>query len=74
VLASGAAAAGFATCGLQAGARADLLVLDNTDAALADVHPEHLLDTLVFSSPTLPFARVMVGGRWVTESSERRSG
>jgi len=74
VLASGAAAAGFATCGLQAGARADLLVLDNTDAALADVHPEHLLDTLVFSSPTLPFARVMVGGRWVTESSARNSG
>jgi len=24
-----------------------------------------LLDTLVFSSPTRPFTRVMVGGRWV---------
>jgi formimidoylglutamate deiminase len=65
VLAGGAAAAGLAACGLQAGARADLLVLDHTDPALADVDNDHLLDTLVFSSPVRPFARVMVAGRWV---------
>jgi formimidoylglutamate deiminase len=64
VLAGGAAAAGFQACGLQAGARADLVVVDADDPALAGRSPEHLLDTLVFSSPTRPFARVMVGGRW----------
>jgi formimidoylglutamate deiminase len=68
VLAGGAAAAGFVACGLQAGARADLLVLDDTDPALADVDVDHLLDTLVFSSPTQPFSRVMVAGRWVMDS------
>src|SRR5688500_13174698 len=61
----GAAAAGFAACGLQVGARADLLVLDGADPALIDVDNDHLLDTLVFSSPVRPFARVMVAGRWV---------
>jgi formimidoylglutamate deiminase len=67
VLAGGAAAAGFTARGLQPGARADLLVLDDTDPALVDVDSDHLLDTLVFSSPVRPFARVMVAGRWVVE-------
>jgi formimidoylglutamate deiminase len=66
VLAGGGAAAGLGACGLQAGARADLLVLDDADPALADVDGDHLLDALVFSSPVRPFARVMVAGRWVT--------
>ena len=65
VLVGGAAAAGFGAWGLQAGARADLLVIDADDPALADQSPEHWLDTLVFSSPVRPFARVMVAGRWV---------
>lgn len=64
-LAGGAAAAGLAPGGLQRGARADLLVVDRQDPALAGCDNDHLLDTLVFSSPTRPFARVMVGGRWV---------
>jgi formimidoylglutamate deiminase len=67
VLAGGMAAAGLGACGLQAGARADLAVLDDTDPALAGVDGDHLLDALVFSSPVQPFARVMVAGRWVTE-------
>ena len=66
VLAGGATAAGFQRWGLQAGARADLVVIDSADPALDGRSPEHLLDTLVFSSPTRPFARVMVGGRWVS--------
>jgi formimidoylglutamate deiminase len=65
LLAGGAAAAGQRACGLRIGARADLLVVDAADPALADCDPDRLLDTLVFSSPTRPFARVMVGGRWV---------
>ena len=64
-LAGGAMAAGLRAWGLQAGARADLLVVDADDPALADRGPEHLLDTLVFSSPVRQFARVMVAGRWV---------
>ncbi|HSB24571.1 MAG TPA: formimidoylglutamate deiminase [Burkholderiaceae bacterium] len=65
MLAGGAAAAGLGAAGLREGARADLLVVDTDDPALADRDDDHLLDTLVFSSPTRPFARVMVGGRWV---------
>jgi formimidoylglutamate deiminase len=64
-LAGGAAAAGFTAWGLQAGARADLLVIDADDPALEDRRADNLLDTLVFSSPARPFARVMVAGRWV---------
>jgi formimidoylglutamate deiminase len=63
-LAGGAAAASHARWGLQAGARADLLVVDPADPALAEGDADHLLDTLVFSSPMRPFARVMVQGRW----------
>ena len=50
VLAGGAAAAGFARWGLQAGARADLLVVDPRDPALLGLPPEHLLDALVFAA------------------------
>ena len=64
MLAGGATAAGLAAAGLREGARADLLVVDTDDPALADRDDHHLLDTLVFSSPTRPFARVMMGGRW----------
>jgi formimidoylglutamate deiminase len=67
LLSGGAAAAGLGTSGLQVGARADLLVVDAADPALAQRDDANLLDTLVFSSPTREFARVMVGGRWVVE-------
>ncbi|MFI4932517.1 MAG: formimidoylglutamate deiminase [Burkholderiales bacterium] len=70
VLAGGAAAAGMGAWGLQVGARADLVVVDTTDSALADRDGDCLLDTLVFSSPTLAFARVMVGGRWVAAENQ----
>jgi formimidoylglutamate deiminase len=65
VLAGGAAAAGLPAWGLQAGARADLVVVDSADPALDGRSADDLIDTLVFSSPTRAFARVMVGGRWV---------
>jgi formimidoylglutamate deiminase len=63
-LGAGAAAAGFASWGLVAGARADLLVPDPADPATAGLPAERLLDALVFSAPARPFARVMVAGRW----------
>jgi formimidoylglutamate deiminase len=65
LLAGGALAAGLGKTGLQVGARADLLLVDDADPALAEQSLDSLLDALVFSSPTRPFARVMVGGRWV---------
>jgi formimidoylglutamate deiminase len=66
----GAAAAGFARWGLQAGARADLLVVDPREAALRGLPADHLLDGLVFAAPARPFARVMVAGRWRARHDE----
>lgn len=71
-IAGGAAAAGLGKAGLQAGARADLLVVDDTDPALVERPLESVLDTLVFSSPTRPFARVMVAGHWVVGGDAAR--
>jgi formimidoylglutamate deiminase len=64
-LAGGAAAAGQDRWGLQAGARADLLVVDTEDESLLGVPAGQLLDALVFSSPCRPFRDVLVAGRWV---------
>ena len=64
-LAGGAAAAGQDRWGLQAGARADLLVVDTEDESLLGVPDGQLLDALVFSSPSRPWRDVLVAGRWV---------
>ena len=65
MLAGGAAAAGLPRWGLQPGARADLLLLNTREPALAGLPADHLLDGLVFAAPAAPFARVMVAGRWL---------
>jgi formimidoylglutamate deiminase len=62
--AGGGAAAGFDRWGLERGARADLLVVDESEPALQGLPPDHLLDGVVFNAPARPFARVMVAGRW----------
>ena len=62
--AGGGRAAGHARWGLEAGARADLLVIDPDDASLLGLPPERWLDALVFSSPGRPWRDVMVAGRW----------
>jgi formimidoylglutamate deiminase len=62
----GAGAAGLARWGFEAGARADLLVVDDSDDALRGLPPSHLLDGLVFAAPARAFARTLVGGRWRT--------
>lgn len=71
VLAGGAATAGQTSWGLQAGARADLLVAPATDAALAGIPTSRTLDALVFSSPGQAWSDVMVAGRWTLRDGER---
>ena len=62
--AGGGRAAGHARWGLEAGARADLLVVDPDDASLLGLPAARWLDALVFSSPGRPWRDVMVAGRW----------
>ena len=62
--AGGGRAAGHARWGLEAGARADLLVIDPDDASLLGLPQSRWLDALVFSSPGRPWRDVMVAGRW----------
>ena len=61
----GAAAAGCARWGLQAGARADLLVVDPLAEGLAGTPASHVLDGLVFGGGACAFAEVWVAGRRV---------
>jgi len=62
-LAGGSAAAGQPLAGLAIGQRADFAVIDTEAAALAGVPASHLLDALVFCSPSPGFKRVACGGR-----------
>jgi formimidoylglutamate deiminase len=58
-------AAGLNAWGFKVGARADLLLIDHDDPALCGVPLDHLLDAMIFSSPTRPFNDVMVAGEWI---------
>ena len=69
-LAGGGAAMGAAGWGLQAGARADALLVDTTSANLLGMPTARLLDALVFSSPAEPWRDVMVAGRWVCTAGQ----
>jgi formimidoylglutamate deiminase len=64
-LEGGAQAAGRPVGALEAGKRADLLVLDSEHPNLAGINTPHLLGTLVFSGNDNLVKDVMVGGRWV---------
>ena len=64
-VAGGAAAVGQTRWGFVAGARADLLVMNDSDPALIGLPESHLLDGVIFAAPMQPFARVMVAGAWV---------
>ena len=66
VLAGGSAAAGLGPAGLRVGARADLLVLDDADPALAGVPASHRLDAWVFGAPQRPVRQAWVAGRRCT--------
>ena len=64
-LAGGARALGRPIGALEAGARADFLVLDGEHPLLIGRRADVLLDSLVFSGNQNPVRDVMVGGRWV---------
>jgi len=63
--AGGAQAAGRRTGRLEAGARADLVVLDPTDPGLVARAGDRLLDGYIFRGGDNPVRDVMVGGKWV---------
>ena len=60
----GARATGMATVGIDTGAPADLVALNDDDPMLVGHGDESLLDALVFSGYRLPVDRVMVNGEW----------
>jgi len=60
----GARAVGRATGRIEAGARADLVVLDPDHPALIGRRGDTLLDSFVFAGNTSPIRDVMAGGRW----------
>jgi formimidoylglutamate deiminase len=65
VRSGGGAAAGWARWGLQVGARADLLVIDEAAPGLLGAPPTHTLDALVFATGAPAFSEVWVAGRRV---------
>ena len=69
-LAGGAQAGGQSKVGLEEGAPADLVVLDDGDPMLAGHGAATLLDALVFSGYRLPIQRVMVEGDWQVVDGE----
>ncbi|MGO1074735.1 formimidoylglutamate deiminase [Inquilinus sp. CA228] len=60
----GARAVGRATGRIEAGARADLVVLDRNHPALIGRKGDTLLDSFVFAGNDSPIRHVMAGGRW----------
>lgn len=73
--AGSAAPAGFASWGLQAGARADFVVLDRQASGLLGLPADHLLDGLVFGSQGQALRDVFVAGRPViVEGRHAREG
>jgi formimidoylglutamate deiminase len=66
-LAAGGKAAGQASWGLVAGARADALVIDTDAPALLGVPASHQLDALVFASAAPAWREVIVAGNIVLQ-------
>ncbi|WP_026873866.1 formimidoylglutamate deiminase [Inquilinus limosus] len=60
----GARAVGRASGRIEAGARADLVVLDPDHPALVGRRGDALLDSFVFAGNESPIRHVMAGGRW----------
>ncbi|HZI83949.1 MAG TPA: amidohydrolase family protein, partial [Casimicrobiaceae bacterium] len=64
-LAGGAQALAQPVGAIEVGRRADLLVLDGDDPALAEQPVAHLLDAAIFGPARRVVRDVMVAGRWV---------
>ena len=60
----GALACGQSVAGIEIGAPADIVVLNDDDPMLAGHNDDSRLDALVFSGYPLPVERVMVDGKW----------
>ena len=60
----GAAAMGDALDGIQVGARANIVVLDENSPAIAGCKGDEFLDALVFAGQPSPVRDVMAGGVW----------
>jgi len=71
-LGGGHAASGQALGGLTVGQRADFCVLDAQSPALLGIPADHVLDTLVFSSPDARFDAVYVAGQAAQMHSDAR--
>lgn len=71
-LAGGAQALGRPIGALEAGRRADLLVLDPDHPEVATMPKERLLDAVVFAGNRNPVRDVMVGGCWVVQKGRHR--
>ncbi len=63
----GAQAIGQPVGAIEAGKRADLVVLDADDVGLAEQAPEDVLDAAIFGPARAPVRDVMAGGRWIVE-------
>jgi formimidoylglutamate deiminase len=64
-VAGGAQAVARKTGRIEAGARADLLVLNEDDPALAEQPADCVLDAAIFGPARLPVRHVMSAGRWI---------
>jgi formimidoylglutamate deiminase len=71
-LRGGAQAAGAAIGELRDGARADLIVLDDTSPLLAARDERSVLDSFLFAGNTPLVRDVMVGGRWQVRGFRHR--
>jgi formimidoylglutamate deiminase len=70
----GARACGRATGTLAVGMRADLVVLNGDDPALADLEPEAMLESAVFGPSRAPVRDTLVGGRFVVRDGRHLHG
>ncbi|OOG58291.1 formimidoylglutamate deiminase [Rhodanobacter sp. B05] len=71
-LAGGAQASGLSIGALRAGARADLIVLDETSPLLAARNETSMLDSWLFAGNTPLVRDVMCGGHWVVRDFRHR--
>jgi formimidoylglutamate deiminase len=66
----GAQACGRPVGSLQAGHRADLIVLDTASPALVGRTGHAIVDSFIFSGQPTPVRDVMVGGRWLVQDGQ----
>jgi len=71
--AGGAQALALPAGAIAAGRRADLVVLNTDDPALADQAVDDVLDAAIFGPSRVPVRDVMVAGRWIVRDGRHAS-